>query len=344
MTENIRTVSYGLGVIGINIAHLILKKKGVEIVGAIDVDKGKVGKDLGEILETGSQLGVTVTDDPETLFSKIEADVAIVATTSYVKSVYPQIIQCVKAGLNVVSTCEELAYPYIRNPQLSSEIDKIAKKHGVVVLSTGVNPGYRMDTFPLALTAVCQDITKIEIRMSNDIGKRRIALQKKLGVGMEPQEFKKKLEEGIITAHVGHCESIALLADALGWELDEIIEEPYEPVVAEDELETAFTKVKPGQMLGYKGLSYGSKNGRKVIIYYGDAYVGAPDIMSYDIEGTPNLRVEIPTGIPGDIATAAIIVNSIPQVINSEPGLKTVKDIPIPSAVLEDMRIFIQRK
>ncbi|UCH32067.1 MAG: NADP-binding protein [Candidatus Bathyarchaeota archaeon] len=343
MTEKVKTVSYGLGIIGINIANLILRKKGVEIVGAIDIDKSKVGKDLGEILEIGRQLGVIVTDNPSALLSKIEANIAIVATSSYVKSVYSQIMQCIKAGLNVVSTCEELAFPYLKNPKLSSEIDELAKKHDVTILSTGVNPGYRMDTFPLTLTAVCQDIQRIEIHMSNDIGKRRIPLQKKLGVGMDPEEFKHKLKEGIITAHVGHCESIALLAKALGWELDEIREMPYEPVVAKNEVKTAFTMVKPGQMLGYKGFSFGSKNGKKVIVYHGDAYIGAPDIMSYSIEGIPNLHVKIPTGIPGDIATAAIVVNSIPKVIDAEPGLKTIRDIPIPSAVLEDMRHFIKK-
>ena len=134
--EEIKVVLYGLGSIGQCIAKTILEKKGVVIVGAIDIDPAKVGKDLGEILGLDRKLGVTVMDNPDELLAKIKADVAIVATTSYARTVYDQVVRCIKAGMHVITTSEEMAYPWVNEPQLASEIDGLAREHGVTVLGT----------------------------------------------------------------------------------------------------------------------------------------------------------------------------------------------------------------
>lgn len=222
MDNKIRIILYGVGAIGSQIAKFALEKKGLEVVGAIDVAKDKVGKDLGEVLGIGKALGVTITDDPDALFSRVKADVVVHATSSYLKDVYPQIAKCVKAGINVVSTCEELSYPYHKHPELASEIDELAKKHEVTVLGTGINPGYLMDTLPIILTGPCQDIKTIKVTRTMDSSKRRIPYQRKIGTGLTPEEFKRMIDEKKITGHVGLVESIAMIADALGWKLEEI--------------------------------------------------------------------------------------------------------------------------
>lgn len=343
MTNKVRVILFGIGAIGSRIAKFASEKKGLEVVGAVDIAKDKVGKDLGEVLEVGKPLGVTVTDDPDALFSRVKADIVIHATTSYLKDVYPQIAKCVKAGINVVSTCEELSYPYYKHPELANEIDELAKKQGVTVLGAGINPGYLMDTLPITLTGPCQDVKTIKVTRMMDSSKRRIPYQKKIGTGLTPEEFKKMIEEKKITGHVGLIESIAMIADALGWELEEIQELPPEPVIAEEEIVTSYTTVKTGQVAGLKSVAHGIKEEKKVITLEFVSHAAVKE--EYDavsIEGVPNIYQKIAGGVHGDIGTVATIINSIPKVINADPGLVTMKDLPLPSVTPEDMRTYIK--
>ena len=343
MGNEIRVICYGLGPIGQRIATVALGKKGLKIVGAIDIAKEIVGKDLGEVIGVDKKLGVTVTDDPDSLLSTIEADVALVATTSYVKTVYSQVVKCIEAGINVISTCEQLAYPWAQEPQLASQIDGLARKHGVTVLATGINPGYFLDTMPIILTALCGDVKRIEASRVIATGTRRSSFQKKIGTGMSVEEFKAKIERGEITGHVGGVESVALTAAALGWKLDEIRELPPEPIIAKEEVKTTYTTVKPGRMLGYSCVIEGIKDGKAVITYKIVMSAGVKEgYQEYKIEGTPNIQVRS-SSIIGDWETAHVVVNMIPNVINAEPGLLTMKDIAPPHAILEDMRAFIRR-
>lgn len=340
MTNEIRVVIFGVGPIGERIAKVVLEKKGLKIVGAADIAKDKVGKDLGELLGTGQRLGITVTDDPDRLLSQIKADVAVIATTSYVRTVYPLVVSCVKAGLDVVSTCEELAYPWLSEPQLASQIDGLAEECGVTVLGTGVNPGYFMDTFPLLLTGLCREVKRIEAVRAIKTGLRRASFQKKIGTGMYPEEFREKIRKGEITGHVGFRESVALTAAAMGLKLDEIVELPPEPVIADREVKTSYTTVRPGQMLGYVAVAKGVKDGRDVIVYKLVMHAGVEEgYGEYTIEGTPNVQVRMSEFL-GDWETAHVVVNMIPKVMNARPGLLTMKDLPPPCAVLSDVRVL----
>ncbi len=334
---------YGLGYMGKEIAKLLLKKKGVEIVGAIDISKDIVGKDLGEVLGVKKDLGVTVTDDSKSLLSKVESDIVAHATTSYLTQTFSQISECVMEGFNVISTCEELSYPFKKHPELANKLDRLAKENGVTVLGTGINPGFLMDTLPIVLTGLCQDVKKVKVTRMMYSGNRRIPFQKKIGTGLSPNEFKQKIEKKEITGHVGLNESIAHIAAALGWELEKIVEEPPEPIIAEKELKTSYTTVKRGQVAGLKSVGRGLIQGREVITleFISHASVEEP----YDeviIEGTPSIHEKIIGGVHGDLGTVAMVVNMIPKVINARPGLLTMRDMPLPSAVLEDMRIYLE--
>jgi len=328
--EKLRLVLYGVGEIGTRIAKFLLEKKGVEIVGAIDVAKEKVGKDLGDVLGLNRRLGVAVSNDPDAVFSKVKADVAIHATTSFLKQAYPQIAKAVEHGVNVVSTCEELAYPL--EPEIAKKLDELAKKHGVTVLGTGINPGFLMDTLIIALTGVCQKVERIKMTRVVNAAKRRVSFQKKIGVGLTIDEFNEKIEKKAITAHVGLEQSISMTASALGWKLDKI------------EVETKPIEAKSGQVAGLRQLARGIREGVETITLDLQAYVGVEE--EYDsiiIEGVPSVHGKISPGIHGDIATVAMVVNSIPKVINAEPGLVTMKDLPVPSAALEDMRTYLKK-
>lgn len=345
MENKIRVIFFGFGPMGKLIAKGIVEKKGVEIVGAVDIAKDIIGKDIGEVLELGKTLGVTITDDFEGLLSKVEADIAVIATVSHVEKVYPQIASCTKAGINVISTCEELSYPYYKHPELSSEIDTLAKKYGVTVLGTGINPGYLMDALPIILTGACQHVEHIKVVRMMDSSKRRVPYQKKIGTGLTPAEFRKMISAKKITGHVGLVESIAMIASALGWNLDEIKEFPPEPVIAEEEVETSYTVIRRGKVAGLKSNAHGIRGGKPVIVLEFASYANAEE--EYDdvyVEGAPKIHERIFGGVHGDLGTVAMIINMITKVLNAQPGLLTMKDLPIPSATTEDMRVYLNRK
>jgi len=330
--EKLRLVLYGVGAIGSRIAEFLLEKEGVEIVGAIDVAKEKVGKDLGDVLALDRQLGVAVSDDPDTVLSKVKADIVVHTTTSFLKQAYPQIAKAIQHGVNLVSTCEELSYPYTKEPELAKKLDELAKKHGVTVLGTGINPGFLMDTLIIALTGICQKVETIKVTRVVNAAKRRATFQKKIGAGLTIEDFSEKMKKKVITGHVGLEESISMTASALGWKLDKI------------EVDTQPVEAKSGQVAGLKQLGRGIRKGRDVITLDLKAYVGADE--EYDsiiIEGVPSIHAKISPGIHGDLATVAMVVNSIPKVINAEPGLVTMKDLPVPSAALEDLRTYVKK-
>ncbi|MEM1520385.1 MAG: hypothetical protein QXR35_00225 [Candidatus Korarchaeum sp.] len=340
--SEVRVVMVGLGPIGQAIAKGILKKRGFSIVGAVDVAPELVGKDLGEVLGLDRKLGVTVVPDLDKLLDEVRADVAVIATKSYLPDVYPQIEACVKHCVNVVSTCEELSYPYYRYPELSARIDSLAKQYGVTVLGTGINPGYLMDALPIMLTGACTEVESVRVIRMMDSKKRRIPYQRKIGTGLSPEEFRRMIEEKKITGHVGLTESIAMIAAALGWKLDEIKEFPPEPVIADREVTTTYTTVKPGQVAGLKSIAHGIKEGKPVIIleFISHALV-EEEHDTVIIEGTPRIEEKKIGGVHGDIGTVAVVINMIPKVIKAAPGLVTMKDLPIPSALVEDVRVYL---
>lgn len=328
-----KVILFGLGQMGQLIARLAFKKEWIEIVGAVDIASQLVGKDLGDLLGLGRKTGVTITDDPDTLFSKVKADIVIHATVSDLPKASDQLEKIIKAGMHVVSTCEELAYPFVGYPELSRRLDELARQHKVSVLGTGINPGYLMDTLPIALTAVCQVVKKVKVTRMMDSGKRRISYQKKIGTGLTVEEFRRMVDSKSITGHVGLLQSIFMIASALGWKLNDIRELPPEPVVAERELRTTYTTVKPGHVAGLRSSAYGVINGERVIELNFESHGGVgEEFDSVEIEGVPNVREVINRGVNGDIGTAAILINSIPKVLKAAPGLITMLDIPIPHA------------
>jgi 4-hydroxy-tetrahydrodipicolinate reductase len=344
--DKVKIVLCGLGAVGRRIARFLLEKDGLEIVGATDIAKDKVGKDLGEVLGVKKELGVVVSDDADAVLSRAKADVMIHATTSFFKQAYPQIAKALEHGVNVVSTCEELSYPYIVDVNLARKLDELAQRHGATVLGTGVNPGFVMDTLPITFTGVCQKVEAIKVTRSLDASNRRVPFQKKVGAGLTPKELKQKLEMREITAHVGLEQSMNLIATALGWELDEVKVTPIEPVTAEKRVASKVeggVTVEPGEVAGMKQSGWALKDGKRVITLEMHMYMGAEEYELYVIEGVPPVSVKNTPCFHGDISTVAMIVNSIPKVINAPPGLVTMKDLPIPSATPEDMRKYIRR-
>ncbi|MFC1977810.1 dihydrodipicolinate reductase [Chloroflexota bacterium] len=327
-----KAVLFGCGPVGLGVARCAWQRREIELVGAIDIDESLTGRDLGEVAGIDSKVGVEISADTDAVLSQTKPDVVLLTTVSSLKAVFPQLKKCLTAGVNVVSTCEELAYPFRADPQLSAEIDKIAKANNVTVLSTGVNPGFLMDSWPLFMTGVCQQVKHIKAVRIQDASTRRGPFQKKIGAGCTLHEFERLVAAGTLK-HVGIPESIAMIADGLGWQLDEITES-IEPIIAKARVKTDFVVVEPGQASGVRQVGRGIRAGEELLVLEFEASVGAPE--SYDavhITGTPNLEVVIKGGTHGDIATAAMVINSVHRVIDAPPGLMTMKDLPMVSSL-----------
>jgi len=314
-----KVVLFGLGAIGIGTGKLVLERENLSLIGAVDIDESKSGKDLHELMELEGKSGVIVRKTLEEIIAdKGKPDIVLQTTGSYLKMIYPQLAGIVSAGVNVVSSAEELLYPHLRNPKLADELDALAKSNGVTVLGTGVNPGFVMDTLPLVLSGVCHRVDRIESERIVDVSTRRKALQKKVGAGLTVTEFEQKVATGTF-GHVGLLESLALVAAGLGWELD-TIEETIEPAVAQKDMPSL--GIEKGYVTGIRQTGTGTKDGKEIIRLFLQISAGAENPHdSVDIYGVPDLKVTISNGTAGGLATNAALVNTIPQVVAAKPGL-----------------------
>jgi len=327
---DIKVMHYGLGPIGAAIVKQVAARPGFKIVGAIDIDPAKVGRDVGDVVGLPRRVGAKVSDDAAKALKSAKPDIVVLCTSSSIKKVMPQIETVLNAKTPIVSTTEELAYPGYTHIRLARQIHALAKKKKVAVLGTGVNPGFAMDTLPIALTAVCERVDRVVVNRVQDARIRRLPFQQKIGAGLTTEQFQKKVDDGSVR-HVGLTESIAMIADALGWTLDRITDD-IQPKLASVTISSEFLAVDPGYVCGIVQDGVGYRKREPVIKLHMEAYLGSPETYdSVDIEGSPNLSMRINGGIHGDVATASIVVNSIPKVLEATPGLHTMRDLPLPS-------------
>jgi 4-hydroxy-tetrahydrodipicolinate reductase len=323
----IRVVHYGLGEIGQRIARLTIAQRGLQVVGAIDRDAAKAGRDLGELLGADKPLDIPISDDARAVLARTTPDVVIHATTSLFHDVYSQIGDCVRARANVISTCEELVYPFARNAVPAAELNRLAQLSGVTVLGAGVNPGFIMDLLPLLLTAPCVDIRRIRVTRVVDATDRRVALQQRIGAGLAPERFRRHVERGEVR-HVGLNESIHMLAAGLGWRLDRVSEQ-IDPIIADEWVRTPYLTVAPGQVSGVRQVARAWLHGREVLTLTWQTAVGMRD--THDailVDATPPIDLLLRGGLHGDEAAAALILHAIPRVLAAPHGLRTVLDLP----------------
>jgi hypothetical protein len=331
--EKINVLIYGCGVMGRKIAQALDEKTSMNVVGAIDIDPQLANKDLGELFDQPKRTGVIIQSDANKVFSEIKAQAVVLTTSSYLKQVFPQITQCLKAGMNVVSTCEELSYPWKREPDLARDIDNLAREMEVTVTGTGINPGFLMDTLPLILTAPCLKVDSVRVTRMMDSSKRRIPFQKKIGTGLTQKDFQQKIQNKDITGHVGLLESIHMIAAGLGWEPIEAVELLPTPIIDEEETQTGLGVVKPGNVIGLTSVAFGKKdNSEKITLQFSANAAVDEEYDEIIIEGEPRIQQKIIGGVHGDIGTVAVTINTIPKVVEAAPGLMLMKDLPPPLA------------
>jgi len=327
VSDKIRVIQYGLGPIGSAVARHVIERTDLELVGGVDIDPVKIGKDVGEAIGLGRHLGFVVAGKLAQVLAQTKADLVLHTTNSYFDLFKSQIIEILEAGLDIVSTAEELSFPWLAHPEQAAEIDALAKRAGVTVLGTGVNPGFLMDCLALGLTAICQQVDLIEVTRVINASTRRGPFQKKIGSGMTVDDFKAKMAAGRM-GHVGLPESVGMVFSTLGKKLARY-ESSVEPVVADEPVKTDFFKVQPGQVRGLKQVARGYTDAGEFLTLTFIAALGEEnDEDTIKITGKPDLKVKL-EGTNGDIATVAIAVNAIRRVREAAPGLFTMRDLPI---------------
>lgn len=335
MNTPLRIVQYGLGPIGQAVAGTVLDKDdtAMTLVGAIDIAPNKVGRDVADVIGNGrSETGVPISDDADAVLTDQVPDVVLHTTTSFLDGVADQLVQCAQAGAHVVSSTEELSFPFDRHPEIADRLDRAAQEAGVTIVGTGVNPGYAMDTLPLMATGVCTDVRSVAVERVVDAGQRREPLQDKVGAGLSADAFAEKKASGTF-GHIGLRESLQMLADGLGWSLD-AVEEELQPIHADTPVDTGYRQVEPDEVAGIHHAAAGVIDGKRPLTLDLKMYVGAES--SYDaveVDGDPPIDLRFRGGIFGDTATVGMLVNTIPLAVNARPGLQTMTDLPVPRAV-----------
>jgi 4-hydroxy-tetrahydrodipicolinate reductase len=331
--NRIRVVQFGLGPIGQACVKALAQKSGVELVGGIDIDVNKIGKDLGEVCGLKNPLGAVVRGDVNAALAEWRPQVVVHTTLSFLDRVEDQLRTIIRGGAHIVSSTEELFYPYQRNPEFCERIDALAAQHGVAIVATGVNPGFSMDILPLCLTGVCTEVEKITATRVVDASRRRLPLQKKIGAGISRKEFRERVASGTF-GHIGLRESALAVMNAMRWPVDEI-KESLKPMLAEKRVKTPFLTVEPGQITGIHQIMRVKSGGEERLRLELQMFVGAKKPHdSVEIVGNPPLAMRIDDGIFGDTATIGALVNAIPKIINARPGLRTMLDLPVPYAFL----------
>lgn len=342
MRDPIRALVVGTGQMGAGIGRLVLSKHGLELVGAYGRRKSRAGMDFGDAIGLGRNIGLAIGNNLANLIENTNPDVAIQATCSRLADAKDEVITLLQHGVNVVSLAEEMAYPRQSNPEIAKEINALAMTYGASVLGTGINPGFVFDLLIIALTGVCADIESITAERINDLSPYGPSVLASQGVGLTPEAFQRGLKDGSVVGHIGFPESIHMIADAVGWEIERI-EESREPLLSRVRRETPSVTVVPGQVAGCLHRAVAYRGGRPVITLIHPQQVhpqleGVRTGDRIEILGRPGVRLSGSPEIPGGEATAALAVNMIPHVLNAAPGLHVMSDLPVPAAMLGDAR------
>ena len=348
MDDRIRAVVLGTGQMGSGIIRLLMRKQGVELVGVYGRRADRAGVDVGEAIGLDEKLGVTLTADLPGMLTSAKPDVVIQATCSRVEQAADEIRTAVQGGANVISIAEEMAYPSYEAPGLSEEIHKLAMENEVTVAGTGINPGFVLDLLVISLTGVCYSVESITAKRLNDLSPYGPSVLQTQGVGITPEAFKKGIEDGSVVGHFGFNESISMIAKSLGWKIDKI-EQTRDPIISTVHRKTQFVKIEPGLTAGCTHTAKGFIDGKPVIhlIHPQQVHPHLEDVQTGDyieIKGEPDVNFSSGPEIPGGIGTIALAVNMIPQVINGAPGLKTMAELPVPAAIMGDIRELIKKK
>ncbi|MGN0766612.1 MAG: 2,4-diaminopentanoate dehydrogenase [Christensenellales bacterium] len=347
--ENVKVAIWGFGAMGSGIAKVLLRKKGVDIVGVCDIHPERVNRSIYDILgvEKNGRPDVVVCSEIEKVVHDANCDICVLATDSFTRKAFDKIKYVVGQKVNVISTAEEMSYPKAQEPELAAEIDRLAKANGVSVLGTGINPGLMMDLLAICLTGCMTDVESVTCRRVNSLSPFGPAVMEEQGVGLTVDAFNKGVADGTLAGHVGFAESVGMIAEALGWKVDKF-EQQMKPIVTSVDRKSPYGFAAAGDVAGVNMTGQGYVDGEVKIDMIHPQQI-EPEMEGTHtgdyivLKGTPEVNMAINPEVDGGIGTIAMVVNMIPHVINARPGLKTMLDLPVPRAIMGDYRDYIER-
>lgn len=348
--NKVKVAIWGFGAMGSGMARMILKKEGFEIVGVCDVYEGYVGKSIFDILKIKNtqERDVLISNNIEDILLLEKPEIVLLATDSFTKDAFPKIKRIVEHGINVISTAEEMAYPMASQPVLSKEMDELAKKHGVSILGTGINPGMMMDLLAVCISGVMEDVEDMKISRINSLSPFGKTVMEEQGVGLTVQEFNRRLDEGEMAGHVGFKESVYMIAHALGLDIKEF-KQSMKAIVTDVDRKSPYGFAAKGHVCGVEMSALATlSNNFKIHMYHPQQIepeqVGISTGDFIQINGKPEINLSNVPEVEGGIGTISICVNMIPHVINAKAGLKTMIDLPVPRAMMGDVRKHIEKE
>ena len=316
----------GLGPLGKRVMADALRRASFSIGGAVDPAAELAGKPLSALVPGAPD--VAVSKGIEGLVQNGSKCCAIVTTRSDLTACADTLRELLGRGISVVSSCEELSWPWLRHPQLAEELARLARENGARVLGTGVNPGFVMDALPVALGTACHEVRSVLCERVQDAAQRRLPFQQKIGATLDPETFAQRARAGSLR-HVGLGESLHLVAHCLGWRIARW-EEQLEPVLAETEVSSGLGPVAPGRARGVRQVARGeSEDGRTIELVF-HAAVGEPEPRDRVVlGGDPEVELILPGGLHGDVATSALLLNSVGPLLEQPPGLSVMGRMPL---------------
>jgi 4-hydroxy-tetrahydrodipicolinate reductase len=340
--QNIKVIIWGLGSMGSGMAEMLLKKKGVDIVGV--AGRGdKIGKSMFDFLKVKRDgRPDVVVGAPEDVIRERAADVVLLCTDSFTASAFDKLQFILEKKINCITSAEEMAYPAAKEPELARKLDGIAKANGVSVLGTGINPGLIMDLLVVLMTGCCEEVEHITARRVNSLSPFGPAVMHEQGIGMTREEFAAGVKSGKLAGHVGFNESITMIGDAIGWKVSEI-KQSMEPIVTDVDRTSPYGFAKAGNVAGCAMKGQGFVDGALKIEMDHPQQI-EPELVGVKtgdyviVAGTPDINMINSPEVPGGIGTIAMCVNMIPHIINARPGLHTMLTLPVPRAIMGDMR------
>lgn len=323
----IRAVMYGVGAMG-QLCVRLMDEKGVLVVGG--VTRGShLGEDLGEVCGVGRKLGVAISSDPEEVLGSVRADIALVSVATYLDDVAEHIERCVRHGVNVLTTAEELLYSWRTQPALTEEVDRLAKEHGVTVVGSGYTD-YFWGGEVTQLAGCCHRIDVIEGVGQFNIDDYGPQVAENNHVGESVSEFAAAFAGGDSPPAFFQVVADLICAD-LGLTLTSV-KETIRPAIEEVDVPCAVLglTVKAGDVTGkVTEVDVETAQGTSLHLELRERLYreGETDLNRWVLHGCPEVVLENPSPAT-DVLTCATMVNRIPDVIEAPPGYVTVDRLP----------------
>ena len=342
--KTIRVAIWGFGAMGSGIGKMIASKQGIQVSGVCDKWDELVGKEMYDYLgvDRAGRPEVIITASEAEIVDRDKTDIVILATDSFVKAQFDKIMFCLERSVPVISTAEEMAWPWAQNKDLADKIDAEAKKRGVAVLGTGINPGFVLDYLILAASGTCEDVESIKGARINDLAPFGKAVMEEQGVGISVEEFEERIAADTLAGHVGFPESIEMMARGMGVKIKNI-EQTREPIITNVDRTSAYGFAGKGSLAGIRQQAYARDEDGEVFYHLDhpqqicpeDEGVSTGDYVTIHADGY-DMNLSIVPETPGGIGTISMVVNMIPHVLGAKAGLRSMLDLPVPRAILGD--------